>query len=276
MANIFNYYDYRKYLRDSYEELHAKNSNFSYRFIQEKTGIDPGFLVKVFNGQKNITENSIPRFSKLLKLNSRQTEYFTSLVFFGRAKSDIQIKTCFEKLLSFKEPGYFTVEAEAYEFYTRWYYTAIRELIGVYPFTGNYEELAALLVPSIKVSEAKKAIELLVRLGFIKKNRNGRYVQTNRFITTGEECRTIAVRIFQKDTIKLANEALERISKEMRDISTTTVTLSPEGFARLKEKLSEFRREVLKIANEEENATGVYHVNFQLFPISKNWQEHVE
>jgi uncharacterized protein (TIGR02147 family) len=273
MVNIFDYFDYRKFLRDIYEELHQKNPNFSYRFIQDKTGIDPGFLVKVFNGQKNIPEDSIPRFSKLLKLNKRQSEYFTNLVFFGRAKSDIQIKTYFEKLLSFKEPGCFRVEAGAYEFYTRWYYTAIRELIGVYPFRGNYEELAGLLVPPIKASEAKKAVALLERLGFIKKNEDDRYVQTNRFITTGEQCHDIAVRIFQKDTINLAYEALERISKESRDISTTTVTLSPEGFSRLKEKIAEFRREVLKIANEEENATGVYHVNFQLFPISKNWKE---
>lgn len=276
MVNIFDYYDYHKYLRDTYEEMHTKAPKFSYRFIQDKTGIDPGFLVKVFNGQKKLPEKAIPKIIKLFKLNKRQSDYFTNLVFYGRAKSEIQKKTYFEKLISFKGPGCSTVEADAYEFYTKWYYTAIRELLGVYPFNGNYEELANLLVPPIKAAEAKKGIELLERLGFIVKDENGKYNQTNRFITTGEECRAIAVREFQKDTIQLAHEALERIPKELRDISTITATLSSQSFAKLRDKLTEFRNEVLKIAEEEENATGVYHINFQLFPISKSWQEPVE
>ncbi len=270
MVNIYNYFDYRKYLRDFYEEIHAKDPKYSYRYIQDKTGIDPGFLVKVFNGQKNISEASIPKFIKLLKLNKRQSDYFTNLVFFGRAKSDIQIRTYFEKLLSFKELACHRVDAAAYEFYTKWYYTAVRELIGVYPFYGNYQELADLLVPPIKAAEAKKSIELLVKLGFIAKDKHGKYCQTNRFITSGEECRSVAIRAFQKDTIQLAHEALERIPLDMRDISTITVTLSPQGFSLLKEKISQFRQDVLSIANEETSATGVYHVNFQVFPISKD------
>ena len=273
MVNIFDYYDYRKYLRDIYEEIHARDPRFSYRYIQEKTGIDPGFLVKVFNNQKNLSESAIPKIVKLLKLNKRQGEYFTNLVFFGRAKSDIQIRAYFEKLLSFKEPGSRRVDADAYEFYTKWYYTAIREILGFYRFSGNYEELAGLLEPPIKISEAKKGIELLERLGFITKNEQGHYIQTERFITTGDVCRMIAVREFQKSTIQLAGEALERIPRDRRDISTITVTLSAEGFTKLKEKIADFRREVLKMAHDEENAGCAYHINLQLFPISKQWQE---
>lgn len=272
MVNIFDYYDYRKYLRDIYEAKHLQDPKFSYRYIKDKTGVDPGFLVKVFNGRKNLTEVVIPKFIILLKLNKRQSEYFTNLVLYGRAKSDYLKKTYFEKLLSFKQPGIRKVESDAYELYTKWYYTAIRELISVYPFSGNYEELANLLVPSIKTAEARKAIELLERLGFIEKGENGVYHQKNRFITTGEECMALAVKSFQKDTIQLAFEALDRIPKEMRDISTITVTLSAESFMKLKEKIAEFRLELLKIADAENSATGVYHVNFQLFPVSKNWK----
>ncbi len=274
MANIFDYYDYRKYLRDVYEERHSNDPRFSYRYIQEKTGIDPGFLVKVFNSRKNLPENAIPRFIKLLKLKKRQAQYFTNLVFFGRAKSDIQKKACFEKLLSFCEPGSRTVDVDAYEFYSKWYYTAIREIVGFYPFSGNYEELASLLNPPIEACQAQKGIELLERLQFIIKDETGRYRPTHRFITTGEVCRSFAVREFQKQTIQLASDSLEAVPKERRDISTITATLSDEGFNRLKEKLADFRREVLALAKEEENANCAYHINFQLFPISRQWREH--
>lgn len=273
MVNVFDYYDYRKFLRDSYEKMHSKDVKFSYRFIQNKTGIDPGFLVKVFNGQKSLPEKAIPRFIKLLKLGNRQSEYFTDLVFYGRAKSDIQKKSFFEKLISYKEPGCRVIETDLYEFYNKWYYTAIRELIGIYPFSGNFDELAGLLVPQISISEAREAVKLLERLGLISKDQHGRYSQTDRFITTGEKCKKNATRTFHKETIQLASDALERIPQEMRDISTITATLSADGFSKLKNKMTEFRNEILKIVQEEKNATGVYHLNFQLFPISKTWQD---
>ena len=273
MVNVFDYYDYRKFLRDSYEEMHSKNVKFSYRFIQNKTGIDPGFLVKVFNGHKNLPEKAIPRFIKLLKLDERQAEYFTNLVFYGRAKSDIQKQNYFEKLISYKKPICRVIESDAYEFYSKLYYTAIRELIGIYPFTGDFKELASLLVPQITTSEAKEGVELLERLGLISKDQHGRYNQTDRFITTGEKCRKNAARTFHKEMIQLANDALEQIPQELRDISTITATLSFDGFSKLKNKMTEFRNEILKIVQEEKNATGVYHLNFHLFPISKTLQD---
>ncbi|MBF0432421.1 MAG: TIGR02147 family protein, partial [Fibrobacteria bacterium] len=115
LPEVYQYFDYRKYLRDSYEAMREKNSRYSYRFIQEKTGIDPGFLVKVFNGQKNLTEKSVPGLAKLLKLNKRQTKYFTLLILFGRAKTDSEIKHYFEKLLSFTELGSKKITADLYE-----------------------------------------------------------------------------------------------------------------------------------------------------------------
>lgn len=269
-VDIFSYYDYRKFLRDSYEKLHELDERFSYRYIKSKTGVDPGYLVKVFNGQKNLAENSIPSFAAILKLNKRQAEYFNYLVLFGRAKSDQEIRHYFEKLLSFTELNMRKIDAQAYEFYTKWYYTAIREILAYYPFSGDYDELAKLTVPKIKPTEAKKAIELLHKLGFIKLNKDGVYEQTTKFITTGEICRSIAVRAFQKDTIQLAKEALDTVPKEMRDISTVTISLSDQGFARVREKLKKFRHEIMKIAKEEDPCAA-YHLNLQLLPIGDRW-----
>ncbi|MBD3391358.1 MAG: TIGR02147 family protein [Chitinivibrionales bacterium] len=270
---VYAYYDYRKYLRDTYEYRHAQDERFSYRFIQQKIGIDPGFLVKVFNGQKNLSESAVPAFARLLKLDKRQTEYFTYLVLFGRAKSDAAIRNYFEKLLSFTEFGAKRVDADSYEFYKHWYYSAVREIINYYPFAGNYKELAAMTVPAIKPSEAKKAMQLLERLNFVRKGRGGKYELTSQFITTGDEWRSIAVKQFQEQTIELAGTALERVPREERDISTVTVTLSKEGFEKLRDKLKDFRQEALRIAHQETNATGAYHVNFQLIPIGRHYDE---
>ena len=249
MANIFDFYDYHKYLRRYYEERKALDTNFSYRYIQQKVGIDPGYLVKIFQGQKEISLKYVPALAKLLQLDARGTEYLKLIINFSRSKRNSDIKFYFEKMLEFLEFDKKQIEVDKYEFYQKWYYTAVREAIGIHPFSNNYEELAKLINPQIKVSEAKKAIALLERLDFIKKRSKSKiYEVTSRFISTGEEWSSIAIRTYQDETLKLAQRALNETPKQERDISTLTLTLSAEGFAKAKESLSKFRKEMLEIA----------------------------
>jgi len=267
--NIFSYFDCAKYLRDYYTARHECEPWFSYKFIQEKTGVDPGYMVKVFQGKKNLAQKSVDSFVRMLKLSSREAEYFGLLVLFGKAKSDEEIKILFEKMLPYAEFGARKIESGAYEYYTKWYYAAVREVLGYYAFDGDYQALGKMTVPEIGVREAKRAVALLLKLGFVEKEPDGRYTLTSRFITTGEEWKSIAIRQFQKDTITLAHQALDNVPKEQRDISTVTVSLSEDGFFKAREKLKEFRREMLELARQEESADAAYHLNLQLFPIGR-------
>jgi len=275
MVKILDYYDYHKYLRRYYEERKALDSNFSYRYIQHHVGIDPGYLVKIFQGQKEISLKYIPKLAKLLQLSKREAQYFELMVQFSRAKKNHQIKSFFEKMLDFLEFDKKRVETDKYEFYQKWYYTAVREAIGIFRFKGDYTKLAKKIQPQIKPSEAKKSVELLMRLGFVKKNRDGTYEVTSRFITTGEEWNSIAIRSYQEETLKLAQQALNNIPKNERDISTLTLSLSPMGFSKAKEVIKRCRKEMLEIAHGDIDVTRTFQVNFSMFPVTKSgtWEE---
>jgi uncharacterized protein (TIGR02147 family) len=271
MPNIYQYYDYHKFLLDAYEERKKTDTRFSYRFISQKVGIDAGYLVKVFQGQKNITTQSITSFAELLKLSERQAEYFALLLEFSKARSNDKIKSLFEKLLSYSPVDAKKVDSDKYEFYQKWYYTAVREIIGLKGFSGDYVNLAKSLLPPITLPEAKNAVQLLLRLGFIATKDKTNYNLVSRFITTGENWTSLAVRSFQEQTLELAIKALNTIPKSERDISTVTVTLSPEGLTAVREKLKTVRHEIMEIAQKEEAATRAYQLNLQIFPISKEF-----
>lgn len=269
MADIFDFYDYHKFLRRYYEERKAIDPNFSYRYIQQKVGIDPGYLVKIFQGQKEISLKYVPALAKLLQLESRETEYLKLMVQFSRAKKNNDIKHYFEKMLEFLEFDKKRVDTDKYEFYQKWYYTAVREAIGIHPFKDDYIALGKILNPQITAAQAKKAIELLERLEFIKrKPKDGTWEVTSRFISTGEEWTGIAVRAYQDETLKLAQRALQEIPKQERDISTVTMTLSPKGFSKARECLTKFRKELLDIAYSDIEVNRSYQVNLSLFPIT--------
>ena len=269
MLNIFEYFDYHKYLLDYYNEKKNTDKFFSYRYMSQHLGIDAGYLVKVLQGQKNITVNSAPVFATLLKLNKKETKYFELMILFSKAKSNAEITSYFEKMLPFTEMKHTRVESDKYEFYQKWYHSAIREIIGFSGFRGDYKALAEMVLPPIKPLVAKKSVELLIRLGLITKNETGTFTLTTRFLTTGEEWRSIAVRKFQNETIELAKQALDTIPKEDRDISTMTVSLSSASFEDIRERLRQFRRVIFEIAEKEARADGAYQLNLQLFPISK-------
>lgn len=273
--NIFDYYDYSQYLREYYEYERQHTPGFSYRYIQQKTGVDPGYMFKVFQGKKNLSQDAVLEFIKMMKLGKVKAEYFKAMVLFAKAKNNEDAQVYFEKLLTFSKLSIRKVDKESYEYYQKWHHAAIRQILSYYPFTDDFKALAKMTVPPITETEAKSSVHLLLSLGFIVKSTDKPgYELTSRFLTTGEEWRSIAIRKFQQDTIMLAHKALDHIPKEERDISTISLTMTEDGLKKAREIIASFRSQMLELANQEENANTAYHVNVQLIPIGATWKSN--
>ena len=231
--------------------------------------IDQSYLAKVLIKARHIAEKSIKKFIEYFSFDQQEAEYFETLVHFIKAKSDKESKLFFDKLLSFKELKTNVLTSDQYEFYRKWYYSAIRSLLQFYDFHGDYKELAEQLTPSISVKEAKQAIKLLERLQLIKCDANGRYELVDKAITTGREWRSLAIQSFQEETIEMAKESLARHRKELRDISTITMNIGPEDLQRLKELTQQFRNTVIRYVNDNASPESVYQMNVQLYPLTK-------
>ena len=80
-----------------------------------------------------------------------------------------------------------------------------------------------MLYPTIKFSQARKSVELLKRLGLIFRGEDGRYQLSKRVIKAGEKAKHVALRRFHAGFIKLADNALEAIPSDKRNISSLTL-----------------------------------------------------
>ncbi len=276
MKNIFDYLDYRDYLKDVYRAGKRRYGFYSYRYISQKTGIDASFFVKVIQKQKHIADKAIPVLSKFLNLKKRESDYFTTLVYFNKAKTQEKIKFYFEKMIALRAPHSIVLEKEKYQYFSSWYNIAIRELINILPFSDDYASLGARLLPPISAAKAKASVRLLEQLDLIRKDENGRYKITDNFVSTDGVVRSISVRTFQKEMAQLGKESIERVPKTERDVSTITLSTSKTCLKAIQERLAEVRHEIIQMVEMEKSVEEVYQLNFQIFPLTQNTKQPEE
>jgi uncharacterized protein (TIGR02147 family) len=269
MKPITEYLDYRTFLKDFYEAKRAESPIYSYRYMGHHLNIDASHLVKILQGHRHIGEKSINDFISYLRLADRDAEYFEALVRFNKAKSDREIKRQYERLISIRGVNPHVLGSDQYEFYQKWYYSAILMLLDYYAFSGNYQELANKLSPPVSVKEAKNAIAILKRLDLIRELPEAKYELTHKLVTTGDKCRPVAAKDFQRETMQLAIDSLERHPKDLRNISTITLTINKSDLPEIDSIIKEFRATLLKYAEQNEKPDSVYQLNIQLFPLTQ-------
>jgi uncharacterized protein (TIGR02147 family) len=267
--NIFSYTDFRKYLGDYYAARKATERKFSHRFIQEKVGAgSAGWFADVIKGRTNVPGTSVIKLAKLFQLKNTETDYFESMVFFGQAGSLEERNRYFQKMLAFKEVRADMVGMDRLEFYSKWYHGAIRELLFFIPFRGDYAELARKLSPPIRQAEARDSVALLERLGMVEPNGVGGFRSRDAILKKDPSFPSVVMANFLKSNMELAIEALDRYSKEERDISALTISLSEDAFAKVKEDIRALRKKMLALTEIDVAPNKVYQCNFQFFPLS--------
>jgi uncharacterized protein (TIGR02147 family) len=268
--SVYDYQDFRKFIADAQRAIKAAKPFFTYRHIAALIGLkSPGHITWIIQGKRNLSKKKILPFAKVLGLNEKETGFFTHLVHFDQAKTHLEKKLHLDRLVTFLEPKKTIVKPPAYEFYSKWYYSAVRELFAIYALGDDYKRIARLIQPAITPREAKQSVLLLCGLGLVKKDNTGHYRQVNQAVSTGDAWRSVAIRQFQMDTFDLAKKALNSINAKERDVSTLTMSISDERFAMIRERIKQFRNELVTLITSDKSPGRVYQLSMALFPLSQ-------
>jgi len=276
--NIFRYSDYRKFLKILFEFRKDKNRHFTFRLFSKRAGLaSPSALKEVIEGKKNLTHKSVLKFALGFGLNKGETEYFTQLVFFNQSKTEKEKNQYYREILRFQQvrKGK-TLTASQYQYYTNWFNSAIRELVATKGFKQDPEKIANTLVPKIKTGEAKKALELLLSLGLLKRGPDGKISQSSAKLEVDPDVTSLSIRNFNRSMIERGKEAIERFPQELREVSGLTLSLSKSSIPEIKSLVREFKKQILNYAvNDAREAEEVYQLNFQFFPLSRTGGDDV-
>lgn len=265
-----SFLDYRDYLAEVYRVRKAEQSWYSYKAMGDRAGMDASLVAKVLLKSRQIADDAIPRFAETCGLTGLQAAYFAAMVRFTKAKDDSEAKEWFEKMLSLRLPEARRLEGDAYAFYQRWYHTAIRAVLDYFEYDGSEPcALGAHLLPPISGEQVQESVALLESLGLIAQNPDGHYKPTEKGVTSGSGWKSVAVHTFQSETLRLALEGLDRIPKNQRNYSTLTMGLSEGDFEEVKNRVREFRQQLVKFIHSRPHGDRVYQMNIQLLPLTE-------
>jgi uncharacterized protein (TIGR02147 family) len=266
--DVFGYLDYRQFLADLYAA--KKPQGFSYRVFSRMAGLGaPNYLQLVINGKRNLTPAMAERFAKACGLRTEAGDYFCRLVEFNQSTSAKEREQCYAKLSAFaRYRNAQKLELAHAAYFSTWYIPAIRELCGSPAFVCDPQWIANALIPPIKPQEASRALEVLIDLGLLARTPTGGVQQRAAVVSTGPQTRGIHLRRYHAEMMQHAVAAMEHVPAAERDVSSLTLCLSAEGLMRVKERIQEFRRQLIEFAESEVRREQAVQVNFQLFPLS--------
>jgi uncharacterized protein (TIGR02147 family) len=276
MKPIFQYTNFRSFLKDYYEEKKALEG-YTYRDFSKSAGMNSSsWLLHLIKGTKNLSNGSILKVTKTLGLTGSDAEYFEVLVHFTQAKDNDTRDYFYRKMLACKKNLKIAqLSEDQYDYYNKWYHPVVRSLVSKVKFGDDYKLLGSRLIPQISHAEAKASVALLARLGLIKKDDSGNWVQAEPIISTGDEVTSLNVVNYHKQVSRLAEDAFDRSVREERDISALTLGISTEAFNRIKARIQSFRKEIMEIARGSDCPDRVFQMNLQFFPVSKR-EEHTD
>jgi uncharacterized protein (TIGR02147 family) len=271
MKSIIEYFDYRAYLRDYYAYKKSQLKYFSYRYFARKAGIkSPVFFKEVAEGKKNLSRDMIEKFCSALQFSEKEAMYFKYLVLFDQADNGKDKQEYYNNLRSMENAkSEKTLNANQYDYFSTWYNAVIRELVSFFDFKDDFKKLGEVVQPPIKPREARAAVELLLKLGLIRKKDNGTYEQVDTAITAESGVAALAIRQFNKAMAQHAVAAIEELPKTERSISGITIGISPAMYDIINAEIGAFKDRIVTLVSRDEKCDRVYQFNIQLFPMSQ-------
>jgi uncharacterized protein (TIGR02147 family) len=234
-----------------------------------KSGVTASLFKDIVEGRRRLSLDVMYKYSTAMNLTSKEIDYFSTVVKFINSRTTEDKNYYFGTMLRLRGCANIKpIDKEQYIFFKNWYNSALRELVTLPNFIEDYDWIAKSCIPKITSAQAKKSIEIMLSLGLLQRNEKGVLKPSTIGISSEYELKSLTLRNYHAEMIDLAQEALDRFEPGEREISSLTVGISQKCYDRIKERISNFKHELLYMINSDASESEfVCQCNFQLFPL---------
>lgn len=269
--NIYEYDDFRLYLKERYEAKCSEEPGYSYRKFAAHAGFsNPGFLNDVIKGRRKLSRDATEKMISVFNLSEIEADFFRLLVAYRQSKKAEEQQHLYKKIVFRRNRSSFTrVDPKRSKYYQDFRYPLIRTALMSMTFSGDYEALGRFTVPQIPSTQVKKFIRDLCDWGIVRQRNDGVYVVVDKTVEPPLKMRDLVKQI-HREWIVQTLEPLMKLTPEKRHISSMLLSVSEPVKRKITEKIEAFREEIWRMVNEDENeADSVMLLNIQYVPKSK-------
>ncbi len=241
----------QEFLVNEFTRRQGRNSSYSIRAFARDLGISKTTINDVMRGERRLSTYHIESISTCLSLDEATIKFLK--------KDDINTS----------ERNRLVLLEDEFRVIKDWYYLAILNLAKL----PNNQCCADWIAERLGLSQelAERSLAELLGLGLIE-NRDGKIFRTSKTITTSTNIPSESIREHHKQSLVKAVDALEEVPIELRDYTTVTYVLNPEKIQDAKNLIFSFHRKLGKLLDCKQ-ATEVYRLNIQFFPLTKTQEQ---
>jgi uncharacterized protein (TIGR02147 family) len=271
--NIYDYKDYRVFLKDFYEHKKSLNPSFSTRIFAQKAGFGShSYLKMVIDGKRNLSLKSLKKVGKALGLEKEEAAFFNTLALYNQASVEKDKDYYFQKLIELKpHKKLFKLEKDKFAYFTNKYLVIIRELVALPHFTEDYQWMSDTLGGCVSPDDIKKCVEALMRLNLLTRDKDGKLVQASGTLESPVDADSLEIFNYHRSIISYVKDVMIAVPQQNREIISITIPMSESILPEIKNILRKCRDEVIKCINQKDKGfDDVFQVNMQMVPVTKS------
>lgn len=271
--SVFEYVDYRKFLRDFYETQKKRSASYSYRVFADKAGLtSPNYLKLVIDGSRRITDKSLPKFIRGLRLSPQESQFFKSLVLYQES-NDAEAKGLhLRELCAYRQRHSRNakhMKRDEIESLASWHHWVIKEMVTLNDFSPDPTWIASRLRHKITPQQAAESLQLLVRIGILEQ-KEGKYQARDALSTTpDDDIASLLIQDLHRSFLNAAIDSLANDTPGDREMNGLIIPLAKNSLPQMKTAVREFRRELNKRFSSPQNNEEIYYLNVSLFPLTR-------
>lgn len=275
MKYVYEYRDYRKFLKDYYELQKQTVRGYTYaRFAAIAELSSPNYLKLVIDGSRNLTTANIQAFAKAMNIQGQELEYFEALVLENQAETPRE-KSYYARRLRLLKKNSPHQHHVARKSPTNQLPKTMRTALRLCSDGKTWKEAIRIGVEELCLTpeKAEESLRTLVESGELYRNSKDLLsLKTKHTMMSDPKALSQAQMIFLKDGLDEASQVFsERYSKGAAKFLSLLFTAEPDSLPHIFSDLREaFEAAANKYDPSPEQERGVYRAQFQVYRLKKD------
>lgn len=270
--NVYIYESHRQFISDYLDFLKLNKRAFSIRSFTKRAGFSsPSFFQSIIQGRRNLSKESSFKIGRAFGLNKEEQKFFDLLVEFAQAESPEEAKLVYERLVKNRNfQKYQPIRKAQYNYFSKWYFPIIRELVALEGFKEDYEWIGSLFQPELDKLDVQRAIDHLERIGMLTRDKDGKLQQSSAKITTGSRVDSVLISRYHEQILERAKRSIFDLNREERQLHSVVVACPAESYADLIQKIERFQKSILTDYGElRPGSNKIFQISVQIVSATK-------